>query len=148
MAVAVFNYATWLILYPQFAGKIDEPTATALFGQAGLYLDNTDGSIVCDVNARLAILNMITAHLAAMTAAGGGSGTVGHLSWAAEGSVSARFDYKSTTASAWWDQTPFGAAAWQALLPYRMGRYVPGPQSPPWPIYGGFRRGYGNWPSV
>ncbi len=147
MTIAVFDYAAWSALFPSLAAGVDSTLATALFGQAGLYVDNTDSSVVQDVGQRLAILNLVTAHLAAMTPEGGGSGTVGRLGKASEGSVSASFEYKSTTDSAWWDQTPYGAQAWLALAPYRLGAYVPAPVAPIGYYPGrGFRLGYSTWP--
>lgn len=147
MGVATFDYAGWLVRYPEFTGLVLEPQATAFFSDSGiLYLDNSDGSAVQDVAARQLILYMIVAHLAKMSPAGGGQGAVGRVAEASEGTVRAKLEYKGTEDSAWWDQTNYGAAAYKALLPYRMGRYVPAPPQPQQPYIGGGRLGYSSWP--
>lgn len=147
MGIATFDYDMWAILYPAFTDKVLEPQATALFNQAGLlYLDNSDCSRVQDVNARQQILYLITAHLAAMSPQGGNQGQVGRLSDASQGTVHARFEYKGTEDSQWWDQTTYGTMAYQALRPYRVGFYAPPPLKPINPIGRGFRNGYSSWP--
>ncbi|MBN4683730.1 DUF4054 domain-containing protein, partial [Pandoraea nosoerga] len=49
MAVATFDYAAWITLFPEFQGAVSEERAALLFAQAGLlYLNNTDCSTVQD----------------------------------------------------------------------------------------------------
>lgn len=148
MGIATFDYDTWLMLYPAFSDRVLQPQATALFNQAGLlYVDNSECSPVRDVAQRQQILYLVVAHLAALSPQGGNEGQVGRLSDAGQGTVRARFEYKGTEDSAWWDQTQYGAAAYKALAPYRLGRYVPPPMKPVDPIgFPGFRIGYSNWP--
>lgn len=54
---------------------------------------------------------------------------VGRTSSASEGSVSASFDYISPTPGSgpWFNQTPYGAAFWQATASLRGMHYRPGP---------------------
>lgn len=137
MAVAVFDYGVWALRFPDLAASVSIPLANSYFGEAGLYLDNTDCSPVGDVNARLAILNLIVAHIAQINlpASAGGSGLVGPIESATEGSVTVKVKLPDSRGLAWWfTQTPFGAAVWAALAPYRTAHYVPGPQ----PIFGPF----------
>lgn len=139
MAVAVFDYTLWATRYPDLAQSVSSSTAATYFAEAGLYLNNTDSSIVQDVNARLVLLNMLVAHLAALYSAIGGqaaSPLVGRITNAAEGSVNvqAQFDVPPGTAQ-WFAQTKYGAAFWAATAPYRTMRYVPTPPypgNPPW----------------
>lgn len=130
MAVAVFDHAAWILRYPEFKGAVDVSRAALFFAEAGLYLDNTDASPVQDVAARLMLLNMLTAHIAALSGAlepdGKPSGMVGRISSASEGSVSVSADSGlQPGTAAWFQQTGYGLSFWQATKPYRMARYVP-----------------------
>jgi hypothetical protein len=122
MAVVVFDPVAFLARYPEFTA-IQEPTLQAYFAEATIYLDNTDQSRVCDVTVRAVLLNMLVAHIAALAAAS----LVGRINQATEGSVtvSAEMGTPSGT-SAWFQQTKYGAAFWQATAPYRTFQYVSG----------------------
>ncbi len=130
MAVAVFNYRDWLTRYPEM-GAVGEARAALFFSEAGLYLDNSDASPVADVNRRLMLLNMLTAHIAALNGAledGKASGAVGAVSSATEGSVSVSFDTGLLPGTAqWFRQTQYGLSFWQATKSLRSATYVPGP---------------------
>ena len=132
MAVASFDYALWSATFPELAPSVSEATATLYFNIATLKLDNTDASLVTDVTQRLALLNLIVAHLAKLFSTIGGvapSGLVGRLAGATEGSVSVQTEYAANSASAaWWVQTPYGALYWELTAPYRTARYLPGPR--------------------
>lgn len=132
MAVAIFDYTVWAARYPALAADVDEAQANELFADAGLYLDNTDGSIVADPVIRLRLLNMVVAHLATLEGAGNGgqpSGGVGRVSSATEGSVSANFDTGlEPGTAAWWNQTSYGFSFWAATKRYRSMHYRPGPR--------------------
>lgn len=149
MAVAVFNYALWAASYPELAPAVSEPIATALFRRAGLFLNNTDGSVVTDVDQRLDLLNLIVAHLAAIGGAGqtgGASGLVGRVKSAKEGDVSVELDAgPSSGSSAWWMQTPYGFQYWTATAAYRTMRYVPGHVPQMDPLYGFGRTNRRGW---
>ena len=130
MTIAVFNYATWAARYPELAVSVNSALAGAYFSESCLYLNNTDASIVSDVNVRLTLLNMLTAHIAKMNAAINGqpaSDLVGRISNATEGSVSVAAEMQMMPGSAqWFNQTKYGAAYWQATAAYRTMRYRPG----------------------
>lgn len=123
MAAVTFNYATFTARYPEFA-TVAQATAQAYFDEAAaLYCDNTDASPVQDANKRALMLNQLVAHLAALN----NTALVGRVTAATEGSVSVTVDPGITTGSAaWYQQTKYGAAFWQASKPYRMFRYQPG----------------------
>jgi len=136
MPAAVFDYDTWALLYPELARSVDEPRAQALFDQGALlYLRNDDSSRVTDVPTRLALLNLLVAHMAALGGAGsaGGygspTGLVGQVTQATEGSVSVSVNPVAVSGTgAWYAQTQYGLQLWAALAPYRTMRYVPGPR--------------------
>lgn len=131
MAVAVFNYALWSARYPALAAVVNEPLATAYFGEAGLYLDNTDCSPVDDVNVRLTLLNMLVAHIALLNGASpaGEAGLVGRIASATEGSVTINAELQTKPGTEqWYAQTQPGLSYWTATARYRTMHYVPGPQ--------------------
>jgi len=136
MAAVAFNYGSWAIRYPELSSYVPQPLAQAYFNEAQLYCDNTDTSPVKDdsVNGvRSMLLNMITAHIAALNAPIGGqpaSPLVGRINSATEGSVSVQTQYADQTPGtmAWFVQTKYGAAFWEASAGYRCMKYTPGPR--------------------
>jgi hypothetical protein len=158
VAIAVFDYGAWSALYPDLAAKVAQPQALAYFNQAGsLYVDNTDDSVIYDVNVRLQLLYLAVAHLAQINlpASAGGTGIVGRVSGATEGSVSVQSELNVPGSAAWFAQTQAGLSLWQALAPYRTAHYVPGP-TPTFDPFGpggllgtqhfGGSLGLGRWP--
>ena len=139
MAIATFNYATWALLYPDLAANVAQTQAQAYFDNlAPLYLNNTDLSPVQDPVLRGTLLGLLVAHIAKLNLpeSQGGSGAVGRVASASEGSVSASCDVGPVAGSqAWFHQTQAGDTFWHATLFLRQGRYVPGyPQRRPiWP---------------
>lgn len=132
--IASFNPATFVGRYPEFTAAYNaNPTLFAsMFAEAGLYLNNTDCSIVQDVTLRGTLLNMICAHIAFLSGvltADGQPGPVGRVSAANEGAVGASFDYTPATpgSGAWFQQSQYGAAFWQATTSFRGARYFPQP---------------------
>lgn len=127
MSVVVFDPAAFKARYPEFAA-VSDMLLTQYFNEATLYLCNACGSIVTNITIRAVLLNMLTAHIAylgGVLSADGLPRPVGRLSQAAEGSVSASFDWLQSSSAQWYQQTQYGAAFWQATLPYRTFRYVP-----------------------
>lgn len=133
MPAVEFNVERFRVRYPEFSNVSDE-LLEEYFIEAGLYLDNTDRSIVRDLKIRERLLWMLTAHIAMLyvgTASGaggtGGQGLAGRVTNAREGSVSVSVDAGPTTEqSAWFMQTPYGMQFWRATSPYRRAIYVPG----------------------
>ncbi|CCE07592.1 conserved hypothetical protein [Bradyrhizobium sp. STM 3843] len=149
--IVQFNYAQWIARYPEFA-QVAQPTAQEYFGEAGLYLPNDGTGPVRDAATQLRLLNMLTAHIAALNAASADGEPapplVGRISSATEGSVSVQTqnDYPPGTAQ-WFQQTKYGSAFWAATIAYRSVHYLqnkkPVVGAEPW--WGGVG-GFGRWP--
>lgn len=153
MGVVVFDYARWSGRYPELAGFIAEPTAELYFAEAQLYCDNTECSPIRDANpggVRELLLNMVTAHIAALNAPLNGnpsSPLVGRISNATEGSVTVAAELNLEPGSSqWFAQSKYGLAFWQATRRYRSARYVavPGQVNPY--SYQGFPGWGPRWP--
>lgn len=132
MPAVIFDPVAFKARYPEF-NAVSNATLTAFFSNdAVLYLSNADCPVQDPVR-RLALFNMLVAHIAALAgvlnpaAAQGAINTpVGRTSNASEGTVSAQFAYEEGTGD-WYNQTQYGAAFWRASLPYRSARYRPRP---------------------
>jgi uncharacterized protein DUF4054 len=139
MGVSVtFNYATWSQLFPQFSNIPQLIVTTVILPLAQQYLRNDGGGPVQSAASQANLLNLIVAHVAQLlfgSTLQPLSPLVGRISSATEGSVSVQTDMPASPSAAWFMQTPYGAAFWQATLPYRTMRYLPGPQRAfnPWP---------------
>lgn len=129
MTVVTFDPAAFRATYPEFCA-VGVPILTSSFMQAGLYLDNGDCSPVQNISRRTLLLWLLTAHIATLRGALSATGTpppVGRASSATEGSVSIGLDMPSAPDAAWFNQTPYGAAFWQATLSLRSFQYVAAP---------------------
>jgi hypothetical protein len=128
--IVSFNYVLFQQTYPELA-YLTQPQAQNYFNIATTIHRNDGGGPVNDAAQQLSLLNMLTAHVAAMfapTASGGAaSGLVGRISNAAEGSVSVAAAYSSNVGQqqAWFIQTKYGAMYWVATAPFRTMRYRP-----------------------
>ena len=127
MAVVTFDATAFKVRYPLFA-VVSDALLSACFDDAGLYLSNTDTSPVQNTTTRQSLLWMLTAHIAYLGGAlrANQPMPVGRTSQAAEGSVSASFEYMQLTPGTgpWFNQTQWGAAFWQATSNLRGFRYV------------------------
>ena len=131
MPAVVFDPAAFKARYPEFAAVADA-TLAACFTEAGLYLSNADNSPVQNLTRRATLFNMLTAHVAylgGLLSADGMPRPVGRVSQASEGSVSAAFEGVPPTpgSGAWFQQSQYGAAFWQATSSLRGMRYIPCP---------------------
>lgn len=129
MAAVPFDEAAFRIRYPEFA-TLSSILLGAYFEEAQVYLNNTDTSPVRE-GMRSVLLSMLVAHIAALNAGVNGQAapsTVGRVSQASEGSVSVTFDVgaSASQAEAWFAQTKYGWAYWQATRAFRTARYLPG----------------------
>lgn len=129
MGVVVFDPFAFKVRYPEF-NAIPNPTLGAYFLEAEQYLNNKPTSPVPCISRRVILLNMLVAHIAALGGAltpSGQAAPVGRVADATEGSVSVSLDYMPATAGsgAWFNQTQYGAAFWQATSSLRGFRYVP-----------------------
>jgi hypothetical protein len=135
VTIVAFNYQTWALAFPEFIPTVTEPMAQRFFATACLYINNTDSSPISadpPMVVRPLILDLATAHVAKLfqgTNTDPASGLVGRLSQAAEGSVNVSVELEpgAEPSRAWWVQTPYGFAVWQATAPYRVGIYIPNP---------------------
>lgn len=129
MGVAViFDYAVWSARYPEFA-TVSQPLAQSYFDEATVYHANDGSGPVKTAAQQSTYLNMLTAHIAALNATVAGvapTPLVGRISNASEGSVSVGVDFPVTINNAWFEQTKYGSAYWQATSGYRNMRYRPG----------------------
>lgn len=133
--LVTFDPAAWKVRYPEFATVADQ-TSQLYFNEATLYCHNRLGPVP-DVDQLTILLNMLTAHIAALnspvTAAGANPGTPpGRIGAATEGSVSVTYNLDAVPGSSqWFLQTKYGMAYWQATAIYRTFRYRPGVRSLP-----------------
>lgn len=145
MASVTFNYQAWAARFPELADAVAEPLAQVYFNETSLYVTNDTAGVIKDPVALLSILNLLTAHLAAMNTPMNGqpaSPLVGRISSATQGSVTVQATLDLPPGSPqWFAQTRYGAAVWQALSPYRTMRFVPGRARNMNPWIGGYRRG-------
>ncbi len=129
MGVAVnFDYALWSARYPEFC-SVSSAQAQAYFTEATLYFRNDGTGPICNADQQLLLLNMLTAHIAALNSGINGqpaSPLVGRVNSASEGSVSVGTDLQLPQGSAqWYAQTKYGFAFWQATAALRTFRYAP-----------------------
>ena len=126
MPLVVFDPVAFIARYPEFSA-VPALTLSAYFNEATLYLSNSDSSPVQNLVRRALLLNMLTAHVATLDGALSADHLplpVGRVSNGTEGSVSAQFEYSEPGTQAWFTQTQYGAAFWQATINLRSFRYV------------------------
>lgn len=130
MAIVVLDIAKFLAMFPEFS-NVTDAQLPFLFYQATDYLNNSECSLVEDAVKRERLLYLLMAHLAYMrygdANGNGGTGLVGRLSSATEGSVSVSSDAGQVEFRyMWYTQSPYGMDYWQATKVYRMANYYPG----------------------
>lgn len=132
MSVVAFVYADWAARYPEFGTTVSSPQAADCFLQAGLYLDNTDASIVSDIPTRTMLLYMLTAHIAQLfygSSLQANGPLVGRIDSATQGSVTVSVKTPEGIGMAGWcAQTKYGKAFWDATTKFRTGFYVRAPR--------------------
>jgi len=146
--IVTFDEAAFLARFPMFSAW-----ATANPGQlqerfnevTAIYINNGPMARVLDVTERSYLINYAIAHVLTVegaladpttTDASAAAGRVGRVSSASEGTVSAQLDMGAVPGTAaWWMQTQFGAAYWNATAKYRTVRYA----RPPSMCYGVLR---------
>lgn len=154
-----FDYANWIIWYPDFE-NVDEPYATSCFWRAGMLCQNNSANPVVwnangDTTQLAYFLNLLTCHIVWLNApqinglpntSGGTSPSpiVGRISQATEGSVTVAAELPTMPmGSAYFTQTKWGLEYWQASAAYRQGPYYPayGRRANSWPLVS-----RGRWP--
>ena len=131
MAAVVFDQTAFKARYPEFAAVADA-TLTACFNEAGLYLSNADNSPVQNLTRRATLFNMLTAHVAylgGLLSADGMPRPVGRKRCTSAHRFLTAFEGVPPTpgSGAWFTQTQYGAAFWQATSSLRGMRYIPCP---------------------
>ncbi len=130
MAVVVLDPSAFRSSYPEFAGLTDGQVTTD-WTMAQQLCDNTDDSIIQDVDVRAACLYALTAHFAVLMGQGtqgaARSGLVGRIASATQGSVNVSLEMPTNPDAAFFMQTQYGAIYWQLTGPYRTFLYAPGP---------------------
>jgi Protein of unknown function (DUF4054) len=141
--IVVFDPTAFIAAYPMFA-TVPQSALTNNFNLATLQLNNTLASIVQDEPTRATLLNLLTAHITALTNGVNGqapAGVVGRIANASQGSVSVQTEFEAKGYSeGYYLQTPWGAQYWQSMVRYRTARYVR-------PLYGsGLGADWNSWP--
>jgi hypothetical protein len=140
----IFNYSNFALRYPEIVPYCNSDLAGMYFTEATMLLDNTANSPIQDVPLRASLLNLLTAHIAALNAPLNGQASsplVGRISEATEGSVTVKAEMLAAPGSAqWFNSTKYGAQYFQMTLPFRSARYAVGPRRSFMPV--GIPRGY------
>jgi hypothetical protein len=128
-----FDYAAWVARYPEFSG-VSSDLAQLYFNEAELFCRNK----LCPISRAstlLMLLNMLTAHVAflsaprdangapATTGSAAEAGIVGQITSANEGAVSVSAKPIENEAAAWFAQSKYGFQFWQATAAFRTFRY-------------------------
>lgn len=128
--IVVFDPTVFKVAFPSFATVADASLSFA-FDLATLQLNNSCGSRVCDATLREKLLNLLTAHIAALAYGENGNppaGIVGAITKAQEGSVSVGTDVGTIVyGQAYYLQTQWGFMYWQATARFRTMVYIPAP---------------------
>jgi len=135
--VVTFDYTTWTARFPALA-SVAQPLAQMYFDEATLYWDNTGASPAPTAGIQSLLMNLMTAHIAALNTQTQGDESpgsakdantpVGRVSSATQGSVTIQTDMTGPPAmsKAWFDQTQYGASFWAATAQFRTAQYMPG----------------------
>lgn len=121
--VVVFDIAEFRALYPSI--KATDAQLVMFFSIAEGFLDNSECSVVKDLEQRKYMLYLLVAHMAALNQqTEAGNAVVGRLATATEGTVSISLDYGTMgNNERWYLQTPYGAMYWQLTKRYRSMLY-------------------------
>lgn len=112
----VFDIDEFRTLYPQFE-KVTDEMLEKYFNAACLLCNNTQKSLVKDLDERKTLLYLLVCHIAELQ--GRGNTLVGLLTSATEGKVSV--SVKPFDNANWYQQTQCGSLYWAATAKYRIG---------------------------
>ena len=121
--VVEFDATEFRELFPVI--QASDAQLSMFFQMAEGFLDNTECSIVSDLDARKNLLYMLVAHIATLNdQVESGNSVVGRVASASEGSISISLDYGTMgNNERWYLQTPYGANYWQMTKRYRSFLY-------------------------
>lgn len=124
--VVRFDASRFRKLYPKISATDDQ--LSMFFVEACMHCNNTDKSIIKNLNERELLLFLLVAHIATLQQRiDSGNEAVGRVASASEGSVSVSLDNGQTTQSEKsYQQTPYGARYWALIKQYRSFFYVLG----------------------
>lgn len=110
--------------------KYPDRYLTAAFRRAEGFINNTPCSKIKPLKERQRLLYLATAHLLTLATRGGdatdSAGSVGRITSATQGPVSASFGYTGEAAASFWTQTQYGAEFWELTKKFRSFLWVPG----------------------
>lgn len=139
--VVAFDYDAWVTRYPEFTA-VEQATATEYFNEATLYWRNDGGSQARTPAIQSMLLNMLTAHIAALYSQSqndeapglpkDANTPVGRISSVTQGTITVAIDGGAPPSeqSAFFMQTKYGSSFWRATAGYRTMVYVPGRLQP------------------
>lgn len=125
-AVATLDIDAWRAVFPEFS-NVSNAAVKAGWAEAGLYHNNGQCGVVCDVDQQTQLMSLVTAHIVQLRAKALGAPIetgvpqlVGGIITATEGTVSVGTQNQYPPGCVqWWQQTQYGAAYWTATAPYR-----------------------------
>ena len=126
--VVTFDPVAFIGLFPQFSSIASGTLTAFVLPLAEQYVRNDGGGPVSNPASQTNLLNLAVAHLCQLFWGVNGdapSTLVGQITSASQGSVSVGTAAPANPNAEWYYQTPFGAALWQAMAPYRTARYLP-----------------------
>lgn len=132
MPRAVFDPDEFREMYPQFGpDALTDGQLRQAWNAACLLLDNTDASVVRDVEERKTLLHLVVCHLATL-ALWGANGQTRPMTSASQGSVSVSFAAPPRADGNYWRLTPCGETFSQAIRKYVAGgrQYAARPHHP------------------
>jgi hypothetical protein len=140
----IFDYAHWLSVYPEFKSTTEEQ-ANGYWQNACYILRNDGSSPVDDPEQRRMLLELLTAHIAALFGGPGGGPGYGvqmggvYTSKSVNGvSLGSSGPFSVTGTQQWYMLTRYGQEYWFKTRALRQFQYIPGPQRFPnqyWPYY-------------
>ncbi len=133
MAIVTLDIPKFRAVFPEFS-DVTDVQLQFLFDEATDYLNNTEYSPVQEYGKRERLLYLLMTHLAYLRYGYGtgedkvgGTGLVGRIASATEGSVTASIELGAMPGgTAWYQLSPYGLAFWQATKFLRMAKYYPG----------------------
>lgn len=124
----VFDPNAFKIAFPTFVNLTNQTLTNVILPIAEIYCRNDGGGPVSSAATQTSLLNLMVAHVAQLLYGPDGmtpTALVGRISSASQGSVSVSTEFPVTQTTAWFMQTQFGAAFYQATAAYRTMRYMP-----------------------
>lgn len=107
----IFNYANFLLAYPQFVGYSNQSNVTNIYTYEALSNGEKVINLFRDTNYQYYWSCVVLAHILTIYQ----QGLTGRVSQATEGTVNGSFEKLGNVDSAWWDMTTYGQACWHEI---------------------------------